>query len=795
MDNPGNALLSRGHIRVLLLISLLTISSTKADVANGGFEQIRDGLAVGWGELWTRQEGAGGLVFDKVVRHGGNFSARIEHTGREDWSLNSVKRLDVMAADILELSCWVKVSGDGNVIPCAAAYDAGGKVRDWMLGQRTVGKTQGWVQVRSKFVIPKNVSSIIPRVIGTGPAIVWVDDYALVRIGNIGQLRGKEAQKKLSVSNRMLTLTVDTFDGSFSVNDKRTGRVWQQKPFRDDKAVLTAAVGNGIEMTVLDGTSGIELSVNLRLEPDRPEVMVTLSGEGRLERAIQYPHPFVSAEGDRLIVPMNEGIGYPVDDKTIAPMRLIAYGGHGICMSFWGACRGAGAYMTIIETPDDMRINMSRIDGRLCIGGEWQAQKGQFGYARRLRYVFFDKGDHVDMCKRYRRYVQEKGTLKTLKEKRLKNPNVDLLVGAVNVWCWENDALSIVREMKSVGIDRILWSNRKSPEMIEAMNRMPGVLTSRYDIYQDLMDPEVVRKHLRRQHPDWTQDGWPQDLMLDERGDRRKGWRVKGADGNMYPCGVLCDRQAVKYARQRVGAELKTHPYRCRFIDTTTASPWRECYDADHPMTRTESKYWKMQLLRYMSEEAGLVTGSETGHDAAVPYVHYFEGMMSLGHYRIPDAGRNMIKVVEEVPERVAKFQVGWKYRLPLWELVYHDCVVAQWYWGDYNNKLPAIWDKRDLFNLLYGTPPMFMFNRQSWNENKKRFAESYKKICPVVRSVGYAEMTDHRILTDDRSVQQTVFANGTKVTVNFGDKAWHADDGRAVEPMGFAVSGQRRRD
>jgi hypothetical protein len=89
----------------------------------------------------------------------------------------------------------------------------------------------------------------------------------------------------------------------------------------------------------------------------------------------------------------------------------------------------------------------------------------------------------------------------------------------------------------------------------------------------------------------------------------------------------------------------------------------------------------------------------------------------------------------------------------------------------------------------------MFMFNRQSWNENKKRFAESYKKICPVVRSVGYEEMTDHRILTDDRSVQQTVFANDTKVTVNFGNKTWHADDGGTVEPMGFAVTGQRRRD
>ncbi len=788
MDNSRNVLLLRNCFRVFLLVLMLSISSAKAGIANGGFEHLRDGLAVGWGGLWTRQQGAGSLVFDKEVRHGGSLAARIEHTGREDWSLNSDKRLDVEAADIFELSCWVRVRGDGNVIPCVVAYDGAGKVRDWMLGQRTVGATQDWVQVRSKFVIPKNVSSIIPRVIGTGPATVWVDDYALVRIGNIAQLRGKGGRKKLSLSNKILTLTVDPSDGNFSVTDKRTGRVWRQKPFRDDKVVLEAAVGNGIEMTVLDATSGIELSVNLRLEADRPEVVATLSGKGRLERTIQYPHPFASAQGDRLIVPMNEGIGYPADDKTIAPMRLIAYGGHGICMSFWGVSRDAGAYMAIIETPDDMRINMNRIDGRLCIGGEWEAQKGKFSYARRLRYVFFDKGDHVEMCKRYRRYVQEKGTFKTLKEKRLKNPNVDLLVGAVNVWCWEKDALAIARELKAAGIDRILWSNRKSPEIIEAMNRMPGVLTSRYDIYQDLMDPEVVRKHLRRQHPDWTQDGWPEDLMLDARGNWRKGWRVKGTDGNMYPCGVLCDRQAVKYARQRVPQELKTHPYRCRFIDTTTASPWRECYDTDHPMTRTESKFWKMQLLKYMSQEAGLVTGSETGHDAAVPYVHYFEGMMSLGHYRIPDAGRNMSRIVQDVPERVAKFQVGQKYRLPLWELVYHDCVVAQWYWGDYNNKLPAIWDKRDLFNILYATPPMFMFNRQTWSENKDRFAQSYRNICPLVRSVGYEEMVDHRTLTADRNVQQTEFANGIEVTVNFGSKMYRLKDGREVAPTNFIV-------
>jgi hypothetical protein len=363
---------------------------------------------------------------------------------------------------------------------------------------------------------------------------------------------------------------------------------------------------------------------------------------------------------------------------------------------------------------------------------------------------------------------------------------VDLLIGAVNVWCWDRDAVSIVKEMQGAGIDRILWSNRQSPENLRSLNAL-GVLTSRYDIYQDVMNPAEFPK-LQWVHPDWTSAAWPKDLILGPSGQWIKGWGVEAKDGSMIPCGVICDRQALPYARERVRAELATHPYRCRFIDKTTAAPWQECYSPVHPMTRTQSREHKMELLRYISEDEKMVTGCETGHDASVPYLHYFEGMLSLGPYRVPDSGRNMSVIWTNVPEPVAKFQLGHDYRLPLWELVFHDCVVAQWYWGDYNNKLPALWDKRDLFNLLYGTPPMFMFDKKLWTQNKERFVMSYKNICPTVRQVGYAEMTDHRFLTRDRSVQQTSFATGHRVTVNFGSTAHLLPDGTRVAPLGFAV-------
>jgi hypothetical protein len=596
-----------------------------------------------------------------------------------------------------------------------------------------------------------------------------------------------------TIRNETLVVTLHESDGTLSVLDRRTGQTWRQRAlYRSGVLKAAECAERAIRFTWRDVSSALDVRVTIELEADRPELTISLAAEGALGSSLFFPHPFLTEAGTYLVVPMNEGISYPVDDGTIPPMRLIAYGGHGICMSFWGATDGQRGYVAIIETPDDAAIHVERADGRLCVAPEWEGQKGHFGYERRLRYAFFDRGGHVAMCKRYRAYAQAQGRLVTLAEKRSRTPDVDRLIGAVNVWCWDKWPRYLAQEMSDLGVQRVLWSECSQAADIRAMNDL-GYLSSVYDIYQDVMDPANYPK-LRYVHRRWPEAAWPDDLMIGPDGDWRKGWKIKSVDfdqdGQWFPCGVVCDSQAPPYARERIAGELETLPYNCRFIDTTTATSWRECYHPDHPLTRGQSREYKMELLQVVSKEFGLVTGSETGHDAAVPYVHYFEGMLSLGPYRVPDAGRDMRKIWDEVPERVAKFQVGHRYRLPLWELVYHDCVVAHWYWGDYNHKLPALWDVRDLFNVLYGTAPMFMFDRALWKQERERFLQSYRNVCSVARAVGYAEMTDHRFLTADRSVQQTAYDNGVTVTANFGQQAYALPDGTVVGAIGFHVSG-----
>jgi len=768
--------------QLLLLLSFLNATCWSATFTNRGFEEGTNG----W-RIWSRQAGAATLSIDAEVRQSGKQSGRVEHTGTEDWSLEPQERLAAKAGDIFELAAHVRPEGEGTVTLCASTWDAAGQVVDWSYGDRTAVSGVGWQYLRSRLLVPEGVTQLQPRLIGYGRITAWVDDFTFRKLDGPAFQRSPNLASTLTISNEFLTITLQTSNATFAVTDKRTARTWPQRSVGGSILLQNAtAKGSELSMNLFHVPSGLELNAVLRLVPNKPEFTCELSGAGELTSALRYPHPFDTQPGQRLIIPMNEGISFPVEDESVQPQRLIAYGGHGICMAFWGVTEGETGHMAIIESPDDAAIVIARPKQKLLVIPEWDPQKRAFGYTRKLRYVFFDKGGHVAMAKRYRAYAARLGLVKTLSEKRQRNPNVDLLIGAVNVWWCDRDAVSLVKDMQTAGIQRILWSNRQTPENLRQLNEL-GVLTSRYDIYQDVMDPAQFPK-LRWTHPDWTTAAWPRDIIIGGNGQWIKGWGVEAKDGSMISCGVICDKLALPYAQERVPPELATHPYKCRFIDTTTAAPWHECYATNHPMTRSESREHKMRLLEYFSKDLNLVTGCETGHDASVPYLHYFEGMLSLGPYRVPDAGRRMQVIWTNVPARVAQFQLGHDYRLPLWELVFHDCVVSQWYWGDYNNKLPALWDKRDLFNLLYGTPPMFMFDRKLWSENKARFAQSYQNICPYVRELGYAEMTDHRFLTSDRTVQQTVFSSGHVVTVNFGAKPHTLEGGGSVGPMGYMV-------
>jgi hypothetical protein len=405
---------------------LLTFPASAADdlLVNSDFERGREG----WSDFWSRTPG-GSATLDTERKHSGKQSLRVEHTGTQDWSVSQTQRLDVQPEQIYELSGCLWVEGQGDAMLCVILYDAQNKALAWSHGGQTVRAADGWQQVQSRFLIPRGTATIVPRLIGNGPATVWLDDAQLKPAGSVQDMRTAELADELTVSNPVLQVTLRTTDGTLAVRDRRTGQTWQQCSGGALIVLDAHAAEQCIELQLLEPAAMLRMTVTIELDAVQSELVVNLAATGEIREAIRYPGPFLTEPGTQLILPVNEGISYPADDATLPPMHYHTYGGHGLCMGWWGQTDGRRAVLAIVETPDDAGVRLPREDGLLRLQPEWVPQRGQFGPQRRLRYVFLDDGGYVAMCKRYRRYAQEIGLLKTLAEKRQEIPAVDLLLG------------------------------------------------------------------------------------------------------------------------------------------------------------------------------------------------------------------------------------------------------------------------------------------------------------------------------------------------------------------------------
>ena len=83
----------------------------------------------------------------------------------------------------------------------------------------------------------------------------------------------------------------------------------------------------------------------------------------------------------------------------------------------------------------------------------------------------------------------------------------------------------------------------------------------------------------------------------------------------------------------------------------------------------------------------------------------------------------------------------------------------------------------------------MYYYYPSDWERLKDRFVQSYRMTSPVARKTGESEMLNHEILSPDRMLQRTIFADGTVVTVNFGEKELPLPEGGTLKAGGHLVS------
>ena len=317
---------------LVCLTATVSVPGFAADtmVTNGGFE---DGWS-GWSPSWSRVNDVGSAQFDKDQRHSGKQSLRVKHTGAKDWCVNRQGNIPVKPLQKYELCGWVRLEGEGTISLSVSLYGENNKVINWTYAARNVSEKSKWQELKTSFLIPPGAIAITPRFVGSGSATVWLDDVSLTGQGQIQPVQNSDTPRTVNVESQKLKVIFTPEDATLSVTDKRTGRTWKQESVGGRLIPADVKVIHGMtEMKLIHPESAQEFTVKIHPNIDEPEIYLEIEGQGNLPGTLAFPYPFLTQPGDFLILPVNEGISYPVEDKSLGEMYYHLYGGHGLCMA------------------------------------------------------------------------------------------------------------------------------------------------------------------------------------------------------------------------------------------------------------------------------------------------------------------------------------------------------------------------------------------------------------------------------------------------------------------------------
>lgn len=578
-----------------------------------------------------------------------------------------------------------------------------------------------------------------------------------------------QAQETATIESPVLRVTLQPKDASVTVTDKRSGFVWRQQ-VRDgfrviDNSLKTSANSISGKVTGDGATYLIAISINENV-PDGFDLTLDIPGK-RYVPLPNYPFLFQTPKAGWYYVQNTSGEGLLMPlDKPAEMRKAFSWSGS---QPWWGLTNLKQAMAARLDS-------FCNPDGRPT-----PDNRAAYAVPLRIHYSFHDTGGYVGLAKEYRAFfLQTHPDLKPLRERESKRPALSNLRDGVYTYVWGKDPaedLDLVQEMKSAGIDHgvaVFYGRRDvDRQLFEGIEKL-GWTAGMYR----MPTANLFRISRDRSWVNAVLTGRRSATELYRESNPRVWDRVCAA--YILPSWLGKAREAI----QKLGLQL--------FYFDTLVAQIAPCLDPAHPSTIEQNQQARLELMS-RTRDLGVIIGSGEGRSPtwALPGLDYFEGQMSLGTYggmRLHIPAGDYEKDVGESYKSEAALSLDETRRIPLYQLAFHDYVAGTWNWRDSNFVSSAFVRKKDLFNILYGTMPMWHVSRSLWAKHKDQFISSYRAIASVRARIGWAEMVNHGWLTPDRSVQFTDWSSGDRVIVNFGNSTFDPAGGKPLPGNSFRV-------
>lgn len=456
-------------------------------------------------------------------------------------------------------------------------------------------------------------------------------------------------------------------------------------------------------------------------------------------------------------------------DKVVFEGQMCSAGAF---MPWFGQVRPGAAYIGIVCDPWDAGYQVNHPAGSdYChVSVRWLPSLGKLGYRRTIKYRFLKHGDYNDLCKVYRGYAKEKALLVTLREKAARNPLVDKFIGSAIVHTGikehvspdsnyydkedpeKNDSVTSfalregqMRKLKELGLEKVYlhldgWGNpgydNQHPDYLPACEEAGG--WEGMKALSDSMEEMNYMFAIHDQYRDYYFDAKTYDTefsMVSPAGEKPEFSRWAGG-WQTY----ICASQSLLYLRRNFTELFKQGIHlEGTYLDVFTCNEPDECAHPWHRMSRKECIEYRKSCFDFLNANQ-IIPSSEEVTDWAIP-------SLVTAHY-----GPYAFMLEKEghtlgVP-------------VPLFNLVYHDCMVLPWMMdadkpeGDYM-----------LYALLNGGAAYLDCGLEGADLVQE--IKRCRAVAELQEKVAYSEMVRHEFLDDSYQKQRTVFADHTEVTID----------------------------
>lgn len=505
--------------------------------------------------------------------------------------------------------------------------------------------------------------------------------------------------------------------------------------------------------------------------------------EAGRDSIIEWPQTGDDPQLSALILPEGEGLYLPLADqgwrRRIAGQCDAVTGG--LLLPFWSYQLPTRTLTFHVFSDIRSELCMEDRQGRIVanLKHEFLVRDGNMPHEID---IWFGDSSPISPALEYREQLVRDGEFVSLAEKIRQNPELGKLPGAIHMYVWGdgrkpefvNDLIKLGVKEAWIGYDQDEYSRQTlaGKEYVEAAKKA-GYLVGPYDGFVNAQDPKTGDAASR----------WPGGLYQDGCIVDRNGKIVRGFAGR----GCELSSEALERAEPTLRAMAARVDKQLRdgansyFVDVDAFGELYDDYSPAHPMTAFKDRANRLLRLQRLRDRR-VVLGSEEGVAWSVPVLDFAHGalavhnaalwpeMKNFGVWWPPDRPFFFFQPVELSEEfRSAKYNPA--FRLPLYEAVFHDSIVATDRWNVPMTKMPSLAGARQLMELLYGVPSIWAMDRRQlrdWHDTLTTLLPFFE---PLHRRIATLPLTSFEWLTNDRLVQRTRFENEVTLTANFGNK------------------------